>query len=190
MYARKKRLQLCVLCGVASSYILHLSELEFLKRLWGLGTGEEEGYRTGPPGYIGWRNSFLGIDSGAPYTFKNTSSVLGLIPLPGAVGPWWSQWRLSRGWRTGSWGWTTRQACPRRGGCEWSSSCNPRGSRTLCYAENGHSIFQTRSFTESLMYIFLVGWSVLATPCLCRPFKIFEGCMDSNPACFVAHVNN
>jgi hypothetical protein len=50
------------------------SELEFLKRLWGLGTEEEEGYRTGPPGYIGWRNSFLGIDSGAPYTFKNTSS--------------------------------------------------------------------------------------------------------------------
>ncbi len=34
----------------------------------------EEGYRTGPPGHIGWRNSFLGIDSGAPYTFKNTSS--------------------------------------------------------------------------------------------------------------------
>ncbi len=52
-----------------------VSELEFLKRLWGLGTGEEEGYRTGPPGYIGWRNSFLGIDSGAPYTFKNTSSA-------------------------------------------------------------------------------------------------------------------
>jgi hypothetical protein len=51
-----------------------LPELEFLKRLWGLGTEEEEGYRTGPPGYIGWRNSFLGIDSGAPYTFKNTSS--------------------------------------------------------------------------------------------------------------------
>jgi hypothetical protein len=50
-------------------------ELEFLKRLRGLGTGEEEGYRTGPPGYIGWRNAFLGIDSGAPYTFKNTSSV-------------------------------------------------------------------------------------------------------------------
>jgi hypothetical protein len=47
------------------------SELEFLKSLWGLGTEEEEGYRTGPPGYIGWRNSFLGIDSGAPYTFKN-----------------------------------------------------------------------------------------------------------------------
>jgi hypothetical protein len=51
------------------------SELEFLKSLWGLGTEEEEGYRTGPPGYIGWRNSFLGIDSGAPYTFKNTGSV-------------------------------------------------------------------------------------------------------------------
>jgi hypothetical protein len=51
------------------------SELEFLKSLWGLGTGEEKGYRTGPPGYVGWRNSFLGIDSGAPYTFKNTSSM-------------------------------------------------------------------------------------------------------------------
>jgi hypothetical protein len=24
---------------------------------------------------MGWRNSFLGIDSGAPYTFKNTGSV-------------------------------------------------------------------------------------------------------------------
>jgi hypothetical protein len=46
------------------------SELEFLKSLWGLGTEEEEGYRTGPPGYIGWRNSFLGIDSVAPYTLK------------------------------------------------------------------------------------------------------------------------
>jgi hypothetical protein len=50
-------------------------ELEFLKSLWGLGTEEEEGYRTGPPGYIGWRNSFLGIDSGAPYTFKNTGWI-------------------------------------------------------------------------------------------------------------------
>jgi hypothetical protein len=47
-------------------------ELEFLKSLRGLGTEEEEGYRTGPPGYLGWRNSFLGIDSGAQYTFKNT----------------------------------------------------------------------------------------------------------------------
>ncbi len=45
-----------------------------LKSLWGLGTEEEEGYRTGPPGYIGCRNSFLGIDFGAPYTFKNTGS--------------------------------------------------------------------------------------------------------------------
>jgi hypothetical protein len=53
-----------------------IPELEFLKRLWGLGTEEEEGYRTGEPGYIGWRNSYLGIDSGAPYTFKNTSSEL------------------------------------------------------------------------------------------------------------------
>ncbi len=43
--------------------------------LRGLGTEEEEGYCTGPPGYVGWRNSFLEIDSGAPYTFKNTGSV-------------------------------------------------------------------------------------------------------------------
>ncbi len=63
--------------------IPELPELEFLKRLWGLGTEEEEGYRTGPPGYIGWRNSFLGIDSGAPFTFKNTSSELNF--------EWWRQ---------------------------------------------------------------------------------------------------
>ncbi len=42
------------------------TELEFLKSLWGLGTEDEKGYRTGTPGYIGWRNSFLGIDSWAP----------------------------------------------------------------------------------------------------------------------------
>jgi hypothetical protein len=50
------------------------SELEFLKSLWGLGTEEEWGFRTVPPGYIGWANSFLGINSGAPYTFKSTGS--------------------------------------------------------------------------------------------------------------------
>ncbi len=50
------------------------SELEFLNNLWRLGTEQEKGYRTGPPGYIGWRNSFLGIDSWAPETFKNTGS--------------------------------------------------------------------------------------------------------------------
>ncbi len=49
-------------------------ELEFLKSLWGLGTEEEQGFRTGPPGYIGWRNSFLGTDSWASETFKNTGS--------------------------------------------------------------------------------------------------------------------
>ncbi len=32
--------------------------------------------RTGPPGYIGWRNRFLGIDSWAPETFTNTTAVL------------------------------------------------------------------------------------------------------------------
>jgi hypothetical protein len=45
---------------------LKLRTLDFLKSLWGLGTEEEQGYRTGPPGYIGWRNSFLGINFGAP----------------------------------------------------------------------------------------------------------------------------
>ncbi len=55
-------------------YTVCCAELEFLESLWGLGTEEEEGYRTGPPGYIGWRNSFLGINSVAPYTFKNTGS--------------------------------------------------------------------------------------------------------------------
>jgi hypothetical protein len=35
------------------------------KHLWRLGT-EYYGCRTGPPGYIGWRNGFLGIDSWAP----------------------------------------------------------------------------------------------------------------------------
>jgi hypothetical protein len=44
--------------------VLH-TELEFLWSLWGLGTEEEKGYRTGPPGNIGWRNSSLGIDSWA-----------------------------------------------------------------------------------------------------------------------------
>jgi hypothetical protein len=29
--------------------------------------------------YIGWRNSFLGIDSGAPFTFKNTGSGVLLL---------------------------------------------------------------------------------------------------------------
>jgi hypothetical protein len=55
------------------------------KSLWGLGTEEEEGYRTGPPGYIDWRNSFLGIDFGAPYTFKNTGSVFTSLHLKSPV---------------------------------------------------------------------------------------------------------
>jgi hypothetical protein len=66
----------------------HQYVIQFLKRLWGLGTEVEEGYGTGPPGYIGWRNSFLGIDSGVPYTFKNTGSVLDapfLFPVEGSV---------------------------------------------------------------------------------------------------------
>jgi hypothetical protein len=47
----------------------------FKESIGAKGTEDEEGYRTGPPGYIGWRNSFLGIDSGAPYTFKNSGSA-------------------------------------------------------------------------------------------------------------------
>jgi hypothetical protein len=42
------------------------SELEFLNNLLGIGTEEELSYRTGRPGYIDWRNSFLGIDSWTP----------------------------------------------------------------------------------------------------------------------------
>jgi hypothetical protein len=45
---------------------LACSELEFLKSLWGQGTEQEQGFRTVPPGYKGWRNSFLGINAGAP----------------------------------------------------------------------------------------------------------------------------
>jgi hypothetical protein len=68
---------LCTLYNLANGYdkvtptkkefvIRKRPQLEFLNSLWGFGTGEEYGYRTGPPGYIGWRNSFLGIDSWAP----------------------------------------------------------------------------------------------------------------------------
>ncbi len=62
--------------GYLNVCFFKVTELEFLKSLWGLGTKEEEGYRTGPPGYKSWQNSFLGIDYGAPYTFKNTCSMI------------------------------------------------------------------------------------------------------------------
>jgi hypothetical protein len=39
----------------------------------------EYGGRTGPPGYIGWQNRFLGIDSWDPERFKNTGSVVVLF---------------------------------------------------------------------------------------------------------------
>jgi hypothetical protein len=35
----------------------------FKQSLEAIGTEKEQGYRTGPPGYIDWRNWFLGIDS-------------------------------------------------------------------------------------------------------------------------------
>ncbi len=53
----------CRLLGYNTCIATPNPELEFLKSLWGLGTEEEWGYRTGPPGYIGWRSSFLLIDS-------------------------------------------------------------------------------------------------------------------------------
>ena len=40
--------------------------LEFQNNPWGLGTEEDEGCRTDPPGYIVWRNRSFGIDSWAP----------------------------------------------------------------------------------------------------------------------------
>ncbi len=54
------------------------SELEFLKSLWVIGTEEE---------YIGWRNSFLGIDSGAPYTYKNTGWFLVIQVISSYLSP-------------------------------------------------------------------------------------------------------
>jgi hypothetical protein len=51
-------------CYLLDASNLFSPELEFLKSLWGLGTEEEQGYRTGPPGYTGWRgipwNQFRG----------------------------------------------------------------------------------------------------------------------------------
>ncbi len=48
--------------------------LEFYNNLWG--ARNRVGIcRTGPPGYIGWQNRFLGIDFWAPYKFKNTTSA-------------------------------------------------------------------------------------------------------------------
>jgi hypothetical protein len=41
-------------------------------------------YRPAMPGYIGWRNWFLGIDSWAPYKFKNSSSELEFLKSIGA----------------------------------------------------------------------------------------------------------
>jgi hypothetical protein len=41
------------------------------------------GLRTGPPGFIVWRNRFRGIDSWAPEKFKNTGSGAALIPPRG-----------------------------------------------------------------------------------------------------------
>jgi hypothetical protein len=56
------------------------SELVFLKNLKRLGTEEEYGCRTGPPGWF----HALGIDSWAPHKFKNSGSVCLLLALHGS----------------------------------------------------------------------------------------------------------
>ncbi len=38
-----------------------------------------EGCRTGPIGYLGWRNRFLGLDSWAPEKIKKTVSDFRLV---------------------------------------------------------------------------------------------------------------
>ncbi len=45
---------------------LKIRALEFLNNESELGTEQEQSCRTGPPGYIGCRNKFLGIDSQTP----------------------------------------------------------------------------------------------------------------------------
>ncbi len=51
----------------------------FLNNLWGLGTEQEQGCRTCPPGFIGWRNRFLGslnvYKFGLWVSFNNLSTV-------------------------------------------------------------------------------------------------------------------
>jgi hypothetical protein len=54
----------------------HRPVLEFLNNLWGarnrVGIGLS--YQPAMPGYIGWQNWFLGIDSWAPSKFENSDS--------------------------------------------------------------------------------------------------------------------
>ncbi len=47
----------------------------FKQSMGAIGTKQEQGYRTGPPSYIGWRLLFLGIDSWAPKKVKNSGSA-------------------------------------------------------------------------------------------------------------------
>jgi|LakMenEpi03Aug12_release.lakeMendotaPanAssembly.Ray.scaffolds.fasta_scaffold339805_1 hypothetical protein len=47
---------------------------------------------TGPPGYIGWWNRFLGIDSSSPETFTNSGSDFVYICLFSPSVRWSQQW--------------------------------------------------------------------------------------------------
>jgi hypothetical protein len=60
------------------------TELEFLKSLWGLGTEEEEGYRTGPPGYIGCGIHSLESITG-PHTRLKIRALLSVCCFLGEV---------------------------------------------------------------------------------------------------------
>ncbi len=88
--------------------------LEFLNKLWGLGTELEYRCRTGPPGYkyTAWRHWFLGIDSWAPWKFKTSRSGDTKMVILGSGlltmgSKWWSrnkewygQWQKAlKGWR-------------------------------------------------------------------------------------------
>jgi hypothetical protein len=61
------------------------TELEFLKSLWGLETEEEKGYRTGPPGYIGWRNHSLESIPGLHQRLKIRTQYYGHCTVPGVL---------------------------------------------------------------------------------------------------------
>ncbi len=65
--------------GLGNSYRDADSVLKILIDLWELGTEQEQGYRTGPPGYTAWGNWFVGIDSWASLKFKNSGSMVAVV---------------------------------------------------------------------------------------------------------------
>ncbi len=105
-----------------------LSVLKFQNNLWGLGTGQEQGCRTGPPSYICWRHRSLGIDSWAPEKFKKYRLsatflyLLSYVFIPNEAegqraGPTRRPYRLPFPHSTGC----PDRSCP--AACWWISSC-------------------------------------------------------------------